>query len=99
MYVHASACHMCVGTHRGQKRVLHPLELEFDVDVCYIMRELGAEPRSSGRAAALLTAEHPCSPLSDTSLLPDSTSGTFRSSRVVLYPISRSLTHCRLLKQ
>lgn len=36
MYTHAT--HMCVGTHRGQKRLAHPLELELQA----VVSDLGA---------------------------------------------------------
>lgn len=60
---------MCVGSQRGQKGVLHPLELEFHADVSCIMRVLGAELLSSGRAAVLLTAIHPAPSLTPSSSL------------------------------
>lgn len=40
--------------HRGQKRVLDPLELELRVLANWLMWVLGTEPRSSVRAASAL---------------------------------------------
>ena len=55
---------VCVGAHGDQKRVLDPLELEFQVVVSCLMWVLGTKPRSSARAANTLTAEPSLQPLS-----------------------------------
>lgn len=52
-----SICHMCVGTHRGQKRVLDFLEPELQIGVSLLTRVLGTELRSLHKLCVFFSAE------------------------------------------
>lgn len=43
---------LCVCTHRGQKRLADPLELELEMDVSFLRLVLGAECRPCGRVTS-----------------------------------------------
>lgn len=62
VYVCASVCHMCEGTHRGQRRLFHPLEIELHAEMSWLIRVLGTDLGSSGRAAAFFSVEPPVQP-------------------------------------
>lgn len=52
--LHVCLCIFCTpGIHRGQKRALDPLELEFYIFVSHEVKQ-GIEPESSGRATSVL---------------------------------------------
>lgn len=50
-------CHICVGTHRRQKRAVDSLKVELKAVVSHSTLLLGTELRPSGRAASTLGAE------------------------------------------